>query len=491
MMLTHLLKINSISFTIGTVRSKRSRWHKILLVCVSVLGLLINSPFTVYADDYDYIPIADVEQYNAYRFWQLYGYKLDYTNTISYNSTYSGTFTYSGAATGSLVGQETASYNISLTGDIDTLGTGSGTGVLYTSTGHIYNFDSNAQPITLHLEPQDNAYEENSTMACHAVGATQYPATDGRSYPLISTWACDTGGGYEPTTYDLELRTLSTGENGSLEVHLNTSNSGSGGITGTLSFTSNESVNGSGTLSLNGTESTTGHKIYDIPMLNAEQFNNNSDPLKVFFPSKTNPFVIATLSYSFIYYPDALIICDGNFNQVTDYTLKKIRYDRIGGYILNCYEITRDTDFNATSIKLGSFPSNNSILPLYVGFKNDMSDKLYRYLYSSDRTDELIENGNSQTSQIVSNVEGSNYQLTHESDALHIFEQDQSNNMSAALNDIDVGNADINTNGFVASANWIVQQFNWIVDPEPIRKVLVFTLTVGIALTILGKLRNR
>ena len=35
------------------------------------------APFAVYADDYSYIPIEDIEQYNAYKYFEQYGYTLD------------------------------------------------------------------------------------------------------------------------------------------------------------------------------------------------------------------------------------------------------------------------------------------------------------------------------------------------------------------------------------------------------------------------------
>ena len=75
------------------------------------------APFAVYADDYSYIPIEDIEQYNAYKYFEQYGYTLDYTNSISYTISESGTYTanYHGSLSTSFSGSELSNVNLHIT----------------------------------------------------------------------------------------------------------------------------------------------------------------------------------------------------------------------------------------------------------------------------------------------------------------------------------------------------------------------------------------
>lgn len=74
------------------------------------------------------------------------------------------------------------------------------------------------------------------------------------------------------------------------------------------------------------------------------------------------------------------------------------------------------------------------------------------------------------------------------------YEQDFKDNLDNSLEDINTDFSDdlFNPNRHpFREINWVKTQFDNLVSYQPIKLVLVYSLTIGVALTILGKLRNK
>lgn len=461
-----------------------------LVITCSVI--LTRSFIDVFADDYTYIPIEDIEQYNSYKFWSLYGYQLDYTNSISYTISESGTYTanYHGNLSTNFSGSESSSVNLHISN--------------YTGAGALQNTMSYGgyiayQPstsggigseidITIEAD-QTNNPTSSAPFVCRATGYS--PGTDDWEY---NEFTCSTtgGAGYQVfPDYDINVDAFNINNNGigTFTVDLQNQGSSVGSFSGSLTGSNSGSLNGS--ISLSGTESTTQHKIYDIPVLNRTTVINPDTSIGQIQTRTSNPYVLAFLSTSLTTSPSQFPYLKDTNNEPIDNTVTKIGSVYRSGYYFYAFEFSYLENSSRYYIDLNLNWRN--VIPLYCGTKNNMSDKLYRYIYGSDRTNELIDQGTTQSQNAGQNLNNQTNDFTDASDDLHNFEIDMKENMDDALEDIDVDNAFNfwSTTGPLNSMNWVKLQFDKLIQYDPIKKTLIFSLTLGLALTILGKLRNK
>lgn len=96
--------------------------------------------------------------------------------------------------------------------------------------------------------------------------------------------------------------------------------------------------------------------------------------------------------------------------------------------------------------------------------------------------------GTYESSVSSDNLEDSSDDITTSSNQMFTFENTQNTNMNNALQNINT-NYDISSFGssFLSSANWVRQQFDNLTNNTPFGSVLSFSLLLGLALLIIGK----
>lgn len=103
---------------------------------------------------------------------------------------------------------------------------------------------------------------------------------------------------------------------------------------------------------------------------------------------------------------------------------------------------------------------------------------------------DIIANGTQSSNDSVSNLDDATNDLNDSINDYVGVENSFNNDMNTALNDIPVNNNLPTAMGtkFLQSANWVRVQFTRLTDNNPFGSVLSFSLVVGIALLVLGKI---
>lgn len=443
--------------------------------------MILTYQIDIYADDYDYIPIDQLYMYNAYNIWFTNGYKADYTNTISYDENLTGTYTYTGTVNGSISGSESGSMNITLTG---TLNTSNGEGGSTSSFNQFFAFDD----ISLEITSSENEQTNTVTYGC----TFSNPNTSVGAY---SSATCTPNLNYTSTylpPLTVEVQDTAGSEAvslGNIYLYLAEQETGGGTYSGILSLSESSSVNGSGTLSLSGTSSTTGHKIYDIPSLKVDNLidiNNIGNRI-----SLNNDYIFSFLTTTSGFTPGTdIYLYTTNEDANISYETINARY--IGGYIL--YTVKFNTDKKNSQYYIHINKKYNNVIPIYANYIFNMNDDIYRFIFNSNRTDELIDQGTTQSQEAANNLASGEDQFNQAANDFHDYEQDFKDNLDNSLEDINTDFSDdlFNPNRHpFREINWVKTQFDNLVSYQPIKLVLVYSLTIGIALTILGKLRNK
>lgn len=473
-------------------KSKKSPLRSVIAFLFA-LGLLCR-PFAVFADDYSYIPIDELEMYNAYRWFYSYGYNLDYTNTISYSQNYTGSYTYGGTISGTINGSESASFNVTLTGTSSSL---DGNGGTTSSYNGLNNFDE----IKFVLTPTDAVQESSmSEMTCIAYNPIAHTYNNDTNWNY-DTFRCNQSNYNTTVLDDWEMTVeMTDGASGGITVgniylQLANQSAGGGSLNGTLSLNEFDTVQGSGTILLDGTSTTTGHKIYNIPTLNASNItNNNRYPIKS-FSIGYDDIVIAFLTTSDITYSSRVPKIVNSNGEELNYKVKRSGlFSLKSGFMFALYEIDKiDTELR---IYLDLPYKYENIVPLYVGYKKYMSDDMYRYIYGGDRTIDAINNldnhvtiGTNSTPGTVSNNNTITNSFNNNSDDLYNIENTWNDDMNNNLNNLDINSEMISSNKFLVTANWVRTQFERLVLNTPFELLLIYSLILGIALIFIGKVK--
>lgn len=137
-----------------------------------------------------------------------------------------------------------------------------------------------------------------------------------------------------------------------------------------------------------------------------------------------------------------------------------------------------------------------SFIPIYFGDfnnKNISTDFALLWGLSNQLLDDLhiIAQGTQQSSSSSSFLDSNTSQLNTDSQQMFTFENTQNTNMNNALQNINT-NLDIGTFGskFLTSASWVKTQFDNITNTSPFGSVLSFSLILGLAMLIIGKVRK-
>lgn len=158
------------------------------------------------------------------------------------------------------------------------------------------------------------------------------------------------------------------------------------------------------------------------------------------------------------------------------------------------YTFTNNNSSSA-SVILNYIGSNTRIMPIYSRNSKERfisTDFALQFGLNNQLLEDLhnIANGTQGSNDSVSNLDDATSDLNDSISDYVGVENSFNNDMNTALNDIPVNNNLPTAMGtkFLQSANWVRVQFTRLTDNNPFGSVLSFSLVVGIALLVLGKI---
>lgn len=152
------------------------------------------------------------------------------------------------------------------------------------------------------------------------------------------------------------------------------------------------------------------------------------------------------------------------------------------GSVDNTQEIYINPNFN--------FPSDFKITPLYVGYGLYMPGDIRTKTGMGSREFELTQIGNGISNESQNNASSANSGLSDQMESIDNLESSFNDNLTSGFSNIDLSNNITTDSNFINSALWVSQQFTRIASYPAVNLTLVFCLIVGLAMTIIGKLRG-
>lgn len=465
------------------------------------LSLFLTAFINVYAET-DYITLDNFWMWSAFKYFSLYGMSPDLSSTSTStvneltSDTYTGTFSFTGSFSGSI----SALVDIAITGWIhhdSTLG---------------YGFESYTEVVA-------GAPTISATLSPNATGAySEYYGTYACVYNAQSTatnavMTCTPSNATHTSNITLPNYSLEIPASflNNIDARTETSvllmqeDTVTGSITGTLGL----SGSGSGNITLNGNGSITGsitendNTYYNIPRI-LGTIDNSYHSMKRVYNYKESPFTVIYLAPTMINAQDIIenvrSAATSSHDIITYVTTNRISRT-LGGFRLNAVSIyTNDLTTNQTFYI--DYKTINSIVPLYVGQYNNIPDDLFRFTYGYSRLERLLESGTTASQEAQNNLDDLTDDFSDSSTIIASADTTAINNLDDSLEDIDLN---INLTGiarFRATLNWVSSTFvhiikNDFIDADNyegrniVEYILMFSLVLGLALTIIGKLRNR
>ena len=364
------------------------------------------------SNDDEYFTFSDFEMAQAYYYWSLYGLTADtssnYTDTYSTTGTITSHLGFSGA------------IDASLSGNLATK---------HTLTGFVENHISWNVDLEPNAEISIDPVQQQPTSTTGCTFTTTTSSTTERTTGTCTTQ--ESGQGYEmrfdgsPDTGSGGTIVFKIKADGDLDSNGNpTTSSGysfdeyflSGVNTGTQSLSGTMGADGNitGTLNITSTTTTTNTNSlkYVFPLVKGT-YKRPDTSLKryqaSFYLNKDNPFTVAFMTPSTTTFNDTnfanfLVPSESDPSQAISGLLKRTqRYLNNPAFYIRVYELDPNFPYDNIwgdvlyiSYSLPSSITNNGFIPLYAGYKNYMSDGMYRFLYGNDRNIEAI---NKQTQQ--------------------------------------------------------------------------------------------
>lgn len=102
----------------------------------------------------------------------------------------------------------------------------------------------------------------------------------------------------------------------------------------------------------------------------------------------------------------------------------------------------------------------------------------------------LVENGNMTSQTATHELDNTTSDLSSTADQYHNLENTFINDLDSNLEDLTLDSNLITNGNFLTSANWVRTQFNRMTNNNPFGSMIFFTLSLGIALAIIGKIRS-
>lgn len=153
--------------------------------------------------------------------------------------------------------------------------------------------------------------------------------------------------------------------------------------------------------------------------------------------------------------------------------------------------------------------NNMRVYPVYFGLKKSIPDDVAALCEIDTKTNTLLDNistkltdiknslstiisGNTNSQNAVSDLSNNTSNFTNTVDDVESMDNLASTKLDDSMSNINTNDVDLITNGnFVNSMNWVSRHYSQIINNTPISKLLVFSLVIGLALTIIGKVRSR
>lgn len=314
----------------------------------------------------------------------------------------------------------------------------------------------------------------------------------------------------------------STGTGGTINYNITT---GAGSAVGNLPITGTESITGtssaSGTI-VNGNITSSGNTsivgmsesqityIYNLPWLEGSYVHSNSfvrdksvyvngayDTYVSFYASK-NIFVgnnNATLAGLANYTLDP--------NLPADISATRVNYAGTTSYFCTLRihaVINNNQGYTLLTLDFPGIDANTKIIPLYVGNGVDLTDdqkSMFQIatnlettiINESNESQTLLTSGDNTSKGAENHVNNSNNSLNNKVSTLEGYESTFNSNLNSSLSNISLPNV----NGVVKfgnAARWVSTQYTRIANDQRINFPLIFCLTLGLALTILGRIRT-
>lgn len=189
--------------------------------------------------------------------------------------------------------------------------------------------------------------------------------------------------------------------------------------------------------------------------------------------------------------------------------------DNLGYYsvtLLNTTLSSSNSNWSFVRIVFDYFPSNYDyltlktktdlkIMPIYFGFLNGnvsndfaldwgLSNDYISSLYNINRNVDIFVNGTESSSTSSSSLSSSNSSFKTSSDSLNTFESTSNDSLNSNLNNISTDvNFDTSSGSsyFKNSLNLVTTKFNELTTSTPFGSILGFSLVLGLALLIIGK----
>lgn len=147
------------------------------------------------------------------------------------------------------------------------------------------------------------------------------------------------------------------------------------------------------------------------------------------------------------------------------------------------------------NLKFMGIYANNSLNTKYMstefalnyGFVNSELQHYINMLSNQGTIINLIENGNDNSNNTVNNANSKNNELSSTMNEYDNISQQYNNDFSTNLNNIDTNFNLTSVTGFVNGSNWVKSQFDILSNYVPVRLILVYSLTLGIALLLIAK----
>lgn len=412
--------------------------YKFVLFVISFSIVLLNYPFYFIKGEEEFIEIP-LDHVNAYRYWTLYGFDLNVknetitsTSNLSFSTT--GTNQYSG----------TENYN--LTTNVDQL---------------IYQGYEGINTAYL----QCNKYSNNDNYACR--------------------WQYNTPGVITQTGNYIE-------GGGTVNAHNEYTS-------GTVTHSEKVTVNETNTGTITNTDT---YKLtYHLPILSATSTSNNSEYTKA---QDIAVYIGQTYIISFMVNKnmasDPVIYYSPNSSANVNVNRLKREYVGDGWYKYTFgFEYDSSSGISNFSVRWPGLNNTYKIIPIYNGEISTMKDDLKVFCGLETDTNKLLRqlievttNGNSNSQASISSADQQKSNLDSTSDNYHQLESTFNDDMNSNFNNIDLtaNKGLIRNSKFGSSSRWVTRQFNRIVTDTPFELLITYSLTVGLALLVVGKLRR-
>lgn len=197
---------------------------------------------------------------------------------------------------------------------------------------------------------------------------------------------------------------------------------------------------------------------------------SNSNPARLFKHTNNSLFPIFGSQFH-----------NGTLNNNNGY-ISSICWWYIQRYSASTSDFRKNSDF--------IYPDDFEIIPIYVGSGRNMPDNIRVMIGIGTREEALQILGTNESITSSNNATNTNNTLEDTTNNLYSLENTFNDDLDNAFNNITIDNSLITNNGFINSAQWLSNQFTNIVSPTPINNMIMFSLILGLAMVLIGKVRN-